>query len=572
MTEARSAPGVGDDAAADSLAALPSPLDLGASAVSGKSRPTRAALMYVPFRSRPGRSCSGAGRRAARSTLLVLALLLASSKQARAQDGAAPMADFSDYAAEILDTWSTPGLAVAVVKDGDVVYARGFGTRLLGGSEPVDEHTLFSIASTSKAFTAATLGMLVDEGVLDWDDPVEEHLPGFRLSDPWITREITIRDLLSHRSGISRSDYLWYLSEFDREEVLERARLLPAVASFRERFGYHNIMFITAGEVVESKTGMSWDAFLDQRIFTPLGMDRSTSLTAELQARDNVATPHIQLDGGVSPIAWPDFDNVGAAGAIKSSVWEMAQWIRVQLGQGATGGTRLWSEDVAREMWQPNTVVPLSASERRIRPETHLQSYGMGWYLQDYRGHLVVRHSGSLDGMRAHVLLVPELELGVVALTNLNEARIPVAVVWDVVDRYLPPREEEKNWSQILWGEAERAREASARSEAERAERRVQGTSPTLEPEAYAGRYESPVSGVLEVVAEDGKLEISYGPNYVGTLEHWHYDTWLIRWRNRGLGTDRVTFYMNPDGELDGLDFTGTGTRFRRITEGEGRR
>lgn len=478
------------------------------------------------------------------------------------------MADFPDYAREILETWGTPGLAVAVVKDGQVVYARGFGTRLLGGSEPVDEHTLFSIASTSKAFTAATLGVLVDEGVVDWDDPVEEHLPGFRLSDPWVTREITIRDLLSHRSGINRADYLWYLSEFDRDEVLERASLLESVASFREGFGYQNIMFITAGEVVEAKTGMSWDAFADQRIFTPLGMDRTTSLTAELQTRDNVATPHIQLDGGVSPIAWPDFDNVGAAGAIKSSVAEMAEWIRTQLGQGAVGDLRLWSQEVAQEMWEPNTVVPLSASQRRTHPESHLQSYGMGWYLQDYRGHLVVRHSGSLDGMRAHVALVPELDVGVVALTNLNEARIPVAVVWDVIDRYLPPREEPKNWSDVLWAEAERAREVAARRTAERQERRVMGTSPTLPAEAYAGRYESEVSGVVEVAGTEDGLRLSYGPNYVGTLEHWHYDTWLIRWQNRGLGTDTVTFYMNAEGELDSLDFTGTGTRFTRLPEG----
>ncbi len=523
-----------------------------------------------PDRGRPSPDRTRSSRAGPLFGAALVTLTFGTAQPGGAQATYPRLADFDDFAQSVLRTWGAPGLAVAIVKDGEVILEQGYGTTLSGGTEAVDEHTVFAIASTTKAFTAATVGMLVDEGVVEWDDRVIDHLPGFRLDDPWVTRELTVRDLLSHRSGLPRGDHLWYLSPFERDEVVERVQRLEPASSLRSRFGYQNIMFITAGEVVEAVSGTSWDEFVASRIFRPLGMSRTNTSTSQLVGRDNVATPHVRLDGGVVPISWPDFDNVGAAGAVNSSVHDLSSWLRVQLAMGAIGGSTLWSEETAREMWAPNTVVRMGPESRRTHPESHLQSYGLGWYLQDYRGRLVVRHGGSLDGMRAHVALVPEEGLGVVALTNLNESRIPVAVVWEVIDRFLEPRDAPRDWNAVLFAEAERQREVSRSRQAERAEARVRDTRPSHPAGAHAGVYRSQLSGEVRVADEGGELLLSYGPNYVGTLEHWHYDTWQVTWRNRSLGTDLVTFRLDVSGQVESLILSGTDS-FRRVAgEGEG--
>jgi CubicO group peptidase (beta-lactamase class C family) len=306
-----------------------------------------------------------------------------------------PLGSLDGFVQTVMRDWEAPGVAVAVVKDDQVVFARGYGVREVGGSEPVDTETLFAIASTSKAFTAAAVGMLVDEGRVGWDDRVTEHLPGFQLYDPYVTRELTVRDILSHRSGLPRGDLLWYLSPFDRDEILKRVRGLEPNWSFRSHYGYQNIMFIAAGQLVEAVTDTSWDDFLRHRIFDPLGMRTSTTEFAELQQRPNVASPHGKIDGTVTPLSWRDWDNVGGAGAVHSCVAEMAQWIRMQLGEGAYEGRRFLSDSVIREMRRPQTIVPRDTVDERLFPESHFYAYGLGWRLMDYRGRLVVRHGGA---------------------------------------------------------------------------------------------------------------------------------------------------------------------------------
>ena len=306
-----------------------------------------------------------------------------------------PLGSLDGFVQTVMRDWEAPGVAVAVVKDDQVVFARGYGVREVGGSESVDTETLFAIASTSKAFTAAAVGMLVDEGRVGWDDRVTDHLPGFELYDPYVTRELTVRDILSHRSGLPRGDLLWYLSPFDRDEILQRVRGLEPNWSFRSHYGYQNIMFIAAGQLVEAVTDTSWDDFLRHRIFDPLGMPTSTTRFDQLQQRSNVATPHGRIDGKVTPLSWRDWDNVGGAGAVHSCVDEMAQWIRMQLGEGAYEGRRFLSDSVIREMRQPQTIVPRDTVDERLFPESHFYAYGLGWRLMDYRGRLVVRHGGA---------------------------------------------------------------------------------------------------------------------------------------------------------------------------------
>lgn len=477
-----------------------------------------------------------------------------------------PLGSLDGFVQTVMRDWEAPGVAVAVVKDDQVVFARGYGVREVGGSEPVDTETLFAIASTSKAFTAAAVGMLVDEGRVGWDDRVTDHLPGFQLYDPYVTRELTVRDILSHRSGLPRGDRLWYLSPFDRDEILQRVRGLEPNWSFRSHYGYQNIMFIAAGQLVEAVTDTSWDDFLRHRIFDPLDMPTSTTRFDELQQRTNVATPHGKIDGKVTPLSWRDWDNVGGAGAVHSCAAEMAQWIRMQLGEGAYEGRRFLSDSVIREMRRPQTIVPRDTVDERLFPESHFYAYGLGWRLMDYRGRLVVRHGGALDGIRTHLALVPEEELGVVAITNMNESLVPQAIVWQVIDAYLGPRD--KNWNDVFKALDERNehRADSLRTVTEK--ERVEGTAPTHALADFAGTYESELYGEAVVEEDDGHLVLRIGPAFAGDLQHWHYNTFRAQWRDRYMGRDFVTFQVSRRGKVSGMEVQGFGLLRKKQNDG----
>lgn len=492
---------------------------------------------------------------------IILATLPFTTPNALAQD---PLGELDTYVMRVMQDWEAPGIAVAVVKDDSVVFAKGFGVREVGGGDPVDEHTVFAIASTSKAFTAAALGMLVDEGRLRFSDRVTDHLLGFELFDPWVTRELMVRDLLCHRSGLPRGDRLWYGSPFDREEVLERVRLLEPTSSFRSRYGYQNIMFTAAGEIVGAVTDTSWGDFLRVRVFEPLGMRSSSTSVSALEGRANVATPHGKIDGEVRPIPWRNWDNLGGAGAVNSCVADLAEWLRLQLGRGEYEGRRLLSERVIEEMRTPQTIVPVSDEERELFPESHFAAYGMGWRLMDYRGRLIVHHGGSLDGMRTHIALMPEENAGVVALTNVNESSVPLAIVWYVIDRFLEPHE--KDWNALYLAQAERSRARSDSLRARRETERLTGTTPSHPLEEFAGRYENELYGEVIVELEGDSLVVSAGPFYVGDMEHWHLDTFRVTWRDPYLGRDFLGFVLDRMGRVAAVDVEGFG-RFDRVRQ-----
>jgi CubicO group peptidase (beta-lactamase class C family) len=264
--------------------------------------------------------------------------------------------------------WEVPGLAIAVVKDDSVIFARGYGVRRLGESAPVDQNTLFAIASTTKAMTAAALGMMVDEERISWDDRVVKHLPGFELQDSYVNREFTVRDLLTHRSGLARHDLLWIAAPFDRDEILRRARHLPSSGRFRADYGYHNIMYIAAGELLATSSGSSWDDFLAERIFQPLGMTRSTTRASVVDTRDNVAVAHTLVNGVVTPLVRRNYDNIGGAGAAWSSALDMAQWVRLHLASGSYNGDQLLSPATLRELHTPQTLIRSDRSPNDSSP------------------------------------------------------------------------------------------------------------------------------------------------------------------------------------------------------------
>ncbi|HXF95322.1 MAG TPA: serine hydrolase [Gemmatimonadales bacterium] len=495
--------------------------------------------------------------------LLVLGAPVAAQRPARPP---AQLRGFDAWVERTLAQWGVPGLAVAVVKDDAVVYARGFGVRRLGDTARVTDRTLFAVGSTTKAFTAAALAMLVDSGLVRWDDPVARYLPGFELQDPYVTRELRVRDLLTHRSGLPRGDAIWWGTGHGRDEVLRRVRHLEPATSFRSAYGYQNIMFLAAGQIIPAVTGQSWDQFVRRRIFEPLGMAATNTSVTALDSGGDVATPHSPVYGRMQPVAWRDLDNIGPAGSINSSVRDMAQWLRLQLAGGVYGGRRLISAAAMNEMHAAQTVIPVDTLSERLWPSTHFRAYGLGWALQDYRGRKLVGHGGAIDGMRAQVTLVPEERLGVVALANGGEPSrlLTQAVAFQVIDRYL-------GGSATDWGATLLAvrLELAARDSARRAERearRMPDTRPTLALDRYAATYRSEVYGDLVVTVEDGGLAIRFGPNFAGRLEHWHFDTFRPRWRDPMMSDDLVTFTLGPDGAVARLEWAEVG-EFRRLAE-----
>lgn len=490
--------------------------------------------------------------------LLLLILLVFAPAASAQQELDARLREIDEYAARAGREWGVPGFAVAVVKDDRVVFARGYGVRRAGAPEPVDADTIFAIGSNSKAFTAAALAVLVEEGRISWDDPVTRHLPAFQLHDPYATREMTVRDLLSHRSGLATfaGDLLWYGSSYTRAEIVRRARYLRPASSFRSRFGYQNIMFTAAGEIVPAVTGKSWDDFLRERLFAPLGMRRTVTRHAELAAAPNVAAPHNEAGGRLRALPHGNVDNVGGAGAIKSSAADMAEWLRLQLGRGTHGGRKIFSPAASREMWTPHAVLgPVTESAERFNPTTHFALYGLGWILNDYQGRLLVSHGGGLDGMISRVALMPEERLGVVVLTN-SETALSNVVSNKVFDVFLglPKRD----WSADYLARTKRSKEAAEAAAKKLEEARVAGTSPSLPLASYAGTYTGQMYGDARVAEEGGRLVLRLlpSPDFVGDLEHWHFDTFRVRWRDgvvypfpRGF----VTFTLDPQGRASEL-------------------
>lgn len=475
-----------------------------------------------------------------------------------------PYPGLDAYIEAAMKAWNVPGVAVSIVRNDSVIHARGYGVREVGRATPVDAQTVFAIGSSSKAFTAAAVAMLADEKKVSLDAQAANYLPGFQLADPYASRELTVRDLLSHRSGLARGELAWYGSDYDRDEIVRRVRFLQPSWSFRSRFGYQNIMYIAAGQVVARVGDTTWDDFVRDRILQPLGMTSSTTTVRALAGRPNLASPHFESDGTVRAIpAWRNIDNAGAAGSINSNVLDMAQWVRLQLGRGSVNGRRLISARMVDEMHTPHTVIPLDSAARAMNPHTHLSAYGLGWFVEDYRDRLRVHHGGNIDGFTALVGMLPEENMGVVILANMNGTGLPTAIMNRVMDLHLkaPPRD----WSADMRRRADslraRAREAQKRAEAQR----VANTRPSLPLSAYAGTYVDSLYGTVVIREREGGLSLSFGSQWAGDLEHWHFDTFRVRFDTPVLGAIPVHFRLNPAGKVDEvqLDMAGIAT-FRR--------
>ncbi len=498
-------------------------------------------------------------------SVVLLALTPALSAPAGLAAQSGPLAGLDRVVEQGMEAWEVPGLALAVVQGDSVLYMRGYGTTRLGGDEAVDAHTNFAIASTSKAFTTAALALLVDEERLDWDDRVIDHLPGFAVDDPYVTRELTIRDLVTHRAGLARLDNLWIASPFDRGEILERLRHLPQSDGFRDRYAYNNHMFIVAGEVVGQRAGASWDDTLDERIFGPLGMERTTTRTTVVEARGNVVESHTRVDGEVQPVPRRDYDAIGGAGAVWSNAHDLARWMRMHLNRGTLEGTRLLQEERFDELYAPQTVIPLDTVTQRLHPTNHFYAYALGWRVQDLHGRKLVHHSGSINYTRTQITLVPDEGIGIAIMANLSTSNLQLALTHWIVDA-LQGRTP-TDWSALYLEVRERSDARSARSARELADARLEGVGPSLSAEAYAGLYEDPLFGELLVRLEEGGLVLDYSPEYVADLKHWHQDRFRVHWRRPGAGRTFVRFHLDSRGRLTGAELDGFAD-FRRVGGG----
>jgi CubicO group peptidase (beta-lactamase class C family) len=477
----------------------------------------------------------------------------------------AQLQDFDAYMAHTLKTFEVPGIAVAIVKNGKVVMERGFGVKELAKPDRVDAHTLFAIASNTKAFTAAALQQLADAGKLDMDDRVIDHLPWFRMSDPYVTHEMRIRDLLAHRSGLSlgAGDLLyWPPTSYTTRDVVERLAKVPLKNGFRSHYAYDNILFAVATLVIEQASGQSYADYVREHLFKPVGMDESLIDMTYLKPGMDVATGHAPYEfkdiKPVPPMAWL---NDPGAGGIYSSVHDLAKWMNVQLAggvlptMGADGKpARLFSEDSQREMW--SVLTPIKVGKPPI-PELaplvpNFSGYGESWFLSDYLGRKLVWHTGGWPGMVSRVTLVPELKLGVVVLTNAESGAAFNAVTYRVLDAYLNP-EHKTDWvaaydKAVKKSEA-KADDSLAKHEAARDKR----SKPSLALAKYAGTYRDPWYGDVIVSQEGGKLRLRFSKTaqLVGTMTPWQHDTFTVRWGDRTLNADAfVTFSLDVDGHV----------------------
>lgn len=483
--------------------------------------------------------------RSLRLLVAVASLLGAAPLHAQARE---PFAGLDAYVNAAMATWKVPGIGLALVRNDSVIYAKGYGVREIGKPAPVDERTIFAIGSSSKAFTAAAVAMLVDQGKVDLDAPVTRYLPGFQLFDPYATRELTVRDILSHRSGLARGELAWYGSGFDRDEIVRRVRFLEPTWSFRSQFGYQNIMYITAGQVVAKLTGQSWDDFIRDRILWPLGMTSSSTTIRGIEAQANLSVPHAELDGTVQTVARRNIDNAGPAGSINSSALDMAQWVRLQLNDGTVDSKVLVSRKLMQDMHTPHTVIRLDTAARRLNPDTHFSAYGLGWFLEDYHGREVWHHGGNVDGYTALVAMLPEEKFGLVILTNMNGTGLAQALMRRIFD--LQTNAPVRDWSADM---RKRTEESVARAKAARARaesQRVKDTKPSLALAEYAGTYSDSLHGDVVVRDDKGALQLSFGPTWKGVLTHWNFDTFRVRFDTPVLADMNVQFRLSPAGKV----------------------
>ena len=477
---------------------------------------------------------------------------------------AAPPAGFNERVEQLRKQIGAPGVAVTIVEDGKVTLARGWGVRDITTNKPVDGDTIFFTGSTGKAFTNAALATLVDQGKIEWDDKVIDHMPDFRMWDPWVTREMTIRDLLVHRSGLGlgQGDLLFLPnSTLSRKETVRRIRYLKPATSFRDRYAYDNILYMAAGQLIEEVSGKTWEQYIRDHVFGPLGMKNSTDTDAEFKANPNYARPHSRSDGpihGLGTQAPLDehatiSQNAAPAGGLAISANDMSRWLLTQLGRGKIPGSdkRLFTEEQSKQMWTGAVITPTPRyPEEFAVAQSHYNLYALGWTLSDYRGAHVVGHDGAVFGSQATVALLPDKNVGIFVATNSEDGQIVRGLLYELLDHYLGYPQSQ--WPE-KWHKFKMARLNAAAQQVQKAQASPTKTNPSLPLDRYSGDYTDPWYGTIKV-RQAGKglaIDFPHSRGMEGPLTHHQYDTFKMNPSLKWVEPAYVSFSFDANGKVD---------------------
>jgi CubicO group peptidase (beta-lactamase class C family) len=469
--------------------------------------------------------------------------------------------EFDTYVEKSRKQYLVPGMAVAVVKDGKVLLKKGYGLRNVNQTETVNDQTLFACASTTKAMTAMCMAMLVDEGKVHWDDPVIKHLPDFQLYDLYMTRELKIRDLFTHNSGMGNTDFLWGLMDIDSDEVLNRMKLIKPSYSIRSSFIYQNIFYLYAGKVIEKVSGSPWEVFIQKRIFDPLGMARTYPHLAMVKDA-NQSSAHYWVDGKVTTIDRTNADAIGPAGSVWSCVDDMSKWAISMLDSSKYNGGRLVKSETWIELFKPQVIVPANEfypTQQLTKP--NWTTYGLGWFQQDYKGRKVNFHTGSLAGEIAIHGQLPDSKLGIYIFGNLDHAEVRHALMFKAFDVFSVGGT--RDWSsefQTLYKNLGQQYELKQKSEDQQ---RIANTKPSLALSEYSGKYESKLYGEVIVTHTDQNLNLAINKVVNAQVAHWHYDVFSGWFDKRWWGKTKVQFVLDTSGKASTLLIEGM--EFKRI-------
>ncbi|NOT77047.1 MAG: serine hydrolase [Cyclobacteriaceae bacterium] len=466
--------------------------------------------------------------------------------------------EFDQYVEAGRKQWEIPGLAVTVVKDGKVILKKGYGVREIGKPGVVNTETLFACASTTKAMTAVCMGILVDEGKVKWDDPVSKYLPEYQLYDPYVTRELRVRDLFLHNSGVGNADFVWGLMDIPVEEVLRKMRDVKPSYSFRAGFIYQNVFYIAAGEVIKKISGKPWEVYIQEKIFTPLGMTRTAPMRKYIKD-DNQTKPHFKIENVITPITYTKDDAVGPAGSVWSSIDDMSKWVVCMLDSSKYSGGRLLKKETWKEMFKPQTIVTdaeFYPTQTLTKP--HWKTYGFGWFQHDYKGKMLNFHTGSLSGLTAINAQIQEENIGFYIFENYDHAELRHALMYKAMDLFALGGD--RDWSREMLKLYSTLRENQQKAEKTFEEKRVLNTKPSLVITEYAGKYTSPQYGELDIKVADNKLAINMNNFIKATVDHWNYDTFRGWFDEKENGKINALFSLGIDGKvskvnIDGFEF-----------------
>ncbi len=476
---------------------------------------------------------------------------------------------FGQDKVEILDkyieaarkNWNVPGMSVTVVRDGKVILAKGYGVRESGKTAAVGAETLFGAMSTTKAMTAVAMGILVDEGKVSWDDKVTKHLPDFRVADSYITNEIRVRDLFTHNAGMPNADFLWVRDELTADEILSRMQYSKPSYPFRAGFVYHNVMYLVAGKIIEKASGMTWEKFMTERVFAPLGMKNTFPTLNASKNYQNRSSSHVELKNQITVIPEMEVDVAGPAGSVWSTADDIGKWVNFTLSGTTADGKSLLKPATFNELFKPQVILPAMfyPTFQLIKPRW--TTYGLGWFQHDYRGQMVNFHTGSLTGRTAIIGLLRDKKIGIYVFGNLNQEQLRHALMYKVFDLFAFD-DDSRDWSaetKNLYDNI--AAEAAKNVEAQRSKRQP-NTKPTLALDAYAGKYSDPYYGTIELEIVEGKLRARIDRETYADLEHWEKDSFLAKSNKPWQGESLMRFEVKPDTKE--IELIWGGQRFKR--------